>query len=358
MDFEKLNSQIADFDEAASAKCKENWDAIAKPLNGLGYLEDDIQQIAGLTGTANVKIDKRGVLVMCSDNGVYEEDISQSDQSVTAAVAENLVRGDTSVCRMANYAKADVFPVNLGIMSEVPGAIDRQIAPETANFTKGPAMTPEQTEQAIQVGIDLVEELAGKGYNLLATGEMGIGNTTTSAALTSVLLDMPVDKVTGRGSGLSDQGLLRKRAAIKKAIEVNEPDPDDAFDCLSKLGGFDIAAMAGAFIGGAIYRVPMIIDGVISACGALVAYKLCPRSQMAMIASHISREPAAPIILEQLGLKPLICANMHLGEGTGAVAAMPLLDMALAVYEEMVLFSDTDMEAYVPLGGELEGEVE
>lgn len=353
MDLNKLNSQIADFDEAAAAKCKANWDSIAKPLEGLGYLEEDVARIAGLTGSDQVKIDKRAVLVMCADNGVVEEGVSQTEQSVTAAVASSIVEHNTSVCRMANYANVDTFPVNLGMMYDAPGTIDRQIAPQTANFTKGPAMTYEQTEQAIQVGIDMVNDLVGQGYNLICTGEMGIGNTTTSSALTAVLLDMPVDEVTGRGAGLSDQGLLNKRAAIKKAIEVNQPDSNDAFDCLAKLGGFDIAAMAGAFIGGAINRVPVIIDGFISAVSALVADRMCPKAHVAMIASHISAESAADTILDELGLKPLICAGMHLGEGTGAVAAVPLLDMALAVYTEMVSFDEMGVQTYVPLGGEL-----
>ncbi len=352
MDLENINDSIEDFDQKAADKAKANWDSIAKPLGSLGVLEEDLIRIAGLTGSDNVKIDKRGVVVMCADNGVVEEGVTQSGQDVTAVVAGNIVHHDTSVCRMAIVANADTFPVNLGMVYPAEGVIDRQIAPQTANFTKGPAMTVDQAEQAIQTGIDMVRDLKDKGYQLLATGEMGIGNTTTSSALSTVLLGLPVEDVTGRGSGLSDQGLRNKVAAIKKGIEVNKPNPDDAFDCLRKLGGFDIAAMAGMFIGGAIYRVPILIDGFISSISAYVAYRMCPKSRVAMFASHVSSEPAAHMLLEHMDLKPLICAEMRLGEGTGAVCAMPLLDMALSVYNEMVTFEDINIEAYTPQGGE------
>ncbi len=348
----QIAAAIAPYDEAAAGACKKNWDAIAKPLESLGALEDDVIRIAGLTGTPNVKLDKRAVVVMCADNGVVEEGITQTGQDVTAIVAGNIVHHDTSVCRMANVGNADTLAVNVGMVFDAPGTIDRQVAPQTANFTKQPAMTRAQAWQAIAAGIEVVAALSQLGYKLIATGEMGIGNTTTSSALASILMDMPVEQVTGRGAGLSDEGLQRKVTAIHKGIEVNQPDPGNALDCLAKLGGFDIAGLVGVFLGGAICKVPILIDGLISACAALVAYRMCRGSRVAMLASHISSEPAAPRILEELNLRPLICAGMHLGEGTGAVCAMPLLDMGLAVYAEMVSFDDIQIEAYVPLGGE------
>ncbi len=347
-----IDAAIADYDETAARACKKNWDAIAKPLESLGALEEDVIRIAGLVGTPDVRLDRRAVVVMCADNGVVEEGITQTGQDVTAIVAGNIVHHDTSVCRMANVAHADTLAVNMGMVFDAPDTLDRQIAPQTANFTKGPAMTGGQVWQAISTGIDIVADLSKQGYKLIATGEMGIGNTTTSSALASLLLNMQVEDVTGRGAGLSDEGLARKVAAIKKGIEVNQPDPANALDCLAKLGGFDIAGLVGVFLGGAIYRVPILIDGLISACAALVAYRMCPRSRSALLASHISSEPAAPAILKEMDLRPLICAGMHLGEGTGAVCAMPLLDMGLAVYSEMVSFDDIQIDAYVPLGGE------
>ena len=343
---------IAPFDEAAAAAAKRNWDAIAKPLGSLGLLEDVVARIAGLTGSADVRLGKKAVLLFCADNGVVEEGVTQTGQDVTAVVAANAAKGDTSVCRMGAVAGAEVFPVNMGMVFEAPGTLDRAIASQTGNFTKGPAMSREQALQAIQTGIDLVGDLAAKGYGLIATGEMGIGNTTTSSAILSVLLGKPVEEVTGRGAGLSDAGLARKVDAIRRGIEVNEPDPGDALDVLAKLGGFDIAGIVGAFIGGAVNRVPVLIDGFISATAALVAARLVPESRQAMFATHVSAEPSARLVLDALGLEPLITAGMRLGEGTGAVCAMPLLDMALAVYGEMVTFEATGLEAYTPQGGE------
>ncbi len=345
-----IASKITPFNNDAANKCKKNWDAIAKPLESLGALETDITRIAGLIGTPDVVLNKRAVVVMCADNGVVEEGVTQTGQDVTAIVAGNIVHHDISVCRMANLAHADTLAVNMGMMFEAQGTLDRQIASQTANFTKEPAMTNDQMWQAISTGIDIVKDMASQGYKLIATGEMGIGNTTTSSALASLLLGVSVEEVTGRGAGLSDDGLTRKIAAIKKGIEVNQPNTKDPLDCLSKLGGFDIAGLVGVFLGGAIYRVPILIDGLISACAALVAYRICASSRVAMFASHVSSEPAAPAILKEIDLQPLICAGMHLGEGTGAVCAMPLLDMGLAVYSEMVSFDDIKIDAYVPLG--------
>jgi len=345
-------STILPADENAREAAELRWNCIAKPLGSLGALEDAITAIAALTGNAKIDIKRRAVLVMCADNGVVEEGVTQTGQEITALVAGNLLRGDTSVCKMAAVAGADVIPVDMGMITRVDGLVDCHVADGTQNFTRGPAMTREQAEQAVNAGIRLVKECKEKGYTLIATGEMGIGNTTTSSAIAAVLLSMPVRDVTGRGAGLSDEGLVRKISAIERGIALNEPDKNDPFDVLSKLGGFDIAGMTGVFLGGAIYRVPVIIDGFISAVSALVAARMAPLSKCAMLASHISAEPAAIAILKELGVKPLICAGMRLGEGTGAVCAMPLLDLALSVYEGMSTFDDIEMEAYTPLGGE------
>ena len=351
MDFLELNNSLAPLDEAAATDSKARWDSIAKPLGSLGLLESAVTKIAGLTGSADVALRRRGVLVLCADNGVVCEGVTQSGQEITALVAGNMTRGETSVCRMAACAHADVIPVDMGMRYKAPGVLDRSIAPGTRNMAEEPAMSREQTERAIHTGMELVREARSSGYDILATGEMGIGNTTSSSALCSVLLGLSVEEVTGRGAGLSDVGLSRKRSAIIRAMEVNQPDPEDALDVLSKLGGFDIAGLAGVFLGGAKYRVPILIDGFISAISALVAVRLCPRAEVAMLASHVSAEPAAKLILEALHLKPLLCAEMRLGEGTGAVCALPLLDMALAVYGGMSTFDQIGIEAYKPLGG-------
>ena len=207
-------------------------------------------------------------------------------------------------------------------------------------------MTREEAIRAIQTGIDLVGELKAQGVRIIATGEMGIGNTTTSSAVVSVLLDKPVETVTGRGAGLDSAGLRRKIAAIRRAVESNRPDPSDPIDVLSKVGGLDIAGIAGAFLGGAIHRVPVVVDGFISGTAALVALRLCPAAKCAVFASHVSAEPAGRMVLDAIGLSPMITADMCLGEGTGAVSLFPLLDMGLAVYREMRTFDAANIETY------------
>ena len=347
MDRNKLQS-IGCRDNSAAEAARRRWDGIAKPLGSLGALEDIIVKIAELTGTPEVRLIKRAVLVLCADNGVVREGVSQSDPGVTMLVAENLTKKMTSVCRMAAVANADVIPVDMG-MASLPGfsgLIDRRTGPGTGNIFKEPAMTVAQAEKAIDAGISLVEDCKNKGYSIIATGEMGIANTTTSSAMASVLLGVPVTEVTGRGAGLSDASLLHKIEVIETAIAVNKPDHADAVDVLSKLGGFDIAGMTGIFIGGAVHGVPILIDGFISSVAALTASLICPGAKNAMLASHVSGEPAGKMMLEKLELSPLITAGMRLGEGTGAVSALPLLDMALAVYHGSSSFSDIGMEAY------------
>jgi len=229
--------------------------------------------------------------------------------------------------------------------SDVPGVIDRSIARGTGDISLGPAMSREQALTAIKTGIDLVAQTKDDGYKILATGEMGIGNTTTSSAMAAAFLGLPVETVTGRGAGLSNAGLARKCAAIERALAVNEPDANDALDVLSKLGGFDIAGLVGLFIGGAVHRVPIVIDGFISALAAYTAARLCPTCTCAMLPSHVSAEPAARMLFDELGIEPIIHAGLRLGEGTGAVLLFPLLDAALALYNGTT-FDDTGIEAY------------
>ena len=339
-------------DAEARAEARRRWNSLAKPLGGLGLLETALEDIAALTGSADVDLLERAVLVLCADNGVVCRGVTQSPASVTAVVTENLAAGRTSVCRMARVANCRVVTVDMGVKDfpGVPGVLSRRVGNGTADISVGPAMTRAQAEQAVLTGIELVREQAEQGAQLLATGEMGIGNTTTSSAVTSVLLERPAEELTGRGAGLSDEGLARKIAVIQQAIACNRPDRDDVLDVLCKVGGFDIAGLCGVFLGGALYRVPVLIDGFISAVAALCALRLCPAAGKAMLASHVSAEPAGQMVLEALGKRPLITAGMHLGEGTGAVAAMPLLDMACAVYQGCYTFRDGGIEAYQPLG--------
>ncbi len=333
-------------DEAAYAGCIARFDQVAKPVGSLGKLETLLAQIAAVYGSADIDIAKKCVLVFCADNGVTAQGVSQSGHEVTTAIARMLANGKSGVCTMAKACGADVFPVDAGMEDIVDGLLPRKLMHGTEDISRGPAMARETAVKAIELGMALVKEKKEQGYRLIATGETGIGNTTTASAVASVLLKAPADSVTGRGAGLDDEGLLRKRAAIKGAIRVNAPDENDPVDVIRKVGGLDIAAMTGAFLGGAMYRVPVVMDGVISAVAALVAVRLNPLVKDYILPSHVSAEPAARLICAALEMEPVIHADMRLGEGTGAAALFPLLDMAAAVYHHAATFQDIAVDAY------------
>ena len=345
--FDEVTGRIEPLDGTALKDARDKWNAVAKPIGSLGQLELMVEKIAGLTGSIDVDISKRAVMVLCADNGVVAQGVTQSEPEITTVIAGSVARGISSVCRMAQTVGADAVSVDMGMMtpSDVPGVIDRSIARGTGDISLGPAMSREQALTAIKTGIGLVAQMKDDGYKILATGEMGIGNTTTSSAMAAAFLGLPVETVTGRGAGLSNAGLARKCAAIERALAVNEPDANDALDVLSKLGGFDIAGLVGLFIGGAVHRVPIVIDGFISALAAYTAARLCPACTCAMLPSHVSAEPAARMLFDELGIEPIIHAGLRLGEGTGAVLLFPLLDAALALYNGTT-FDDTGIEAY------------
>ncbi|WP_310603329.1 nicotinate-nucleotide--dimethylbenzimidazole phosphoribosyltransferase [Anaerosporobacter sp.] len=344
----KKIKEIKPRDEIAIENARNHWLNIAKPLFSLGKLEKAVIDIAGMKGTCDYKLDKRGLLIFCADNGVVAEGVTQTGQEVTAIVSDNFSKGNTSVCKMAQIAKADVMPIDIGIAVDVPSITKKElkVAYGTKNMTKEAAMTREEAVKAILIGIDAVKQCKETGYEILATGEMGIGNTTTSSAVASVLLHKPVELVTGKGAGLTNEGLERKVQAIKKAIEINKPDANDAIDVLLKVGGLDIAGIVGAFLGGALYQIPIVIDGFICAVAALIAARINTFARDYMIPSHVSKEPAGKMVLKELGLEPYITCDMCLGEGTGAVVVLPLLDMGLAVYREMNTFADINIDNY------------
>lgn len=349
MTLSEYRASIVPADREAMAAAQIKWDAVGKPLGALGELEAMVIRMAGIFGNKDFSIKKKAVAIFCADNGVVEEGVTQTGQEVTAVVARNMARRQSSVCKMARIAGAEVYPVDVGMAFPVdaPGIAQQAIRRGTRNFTKEPAMTREEAERGIIIGIETVKTLSDRGIQLIATGEMGIGNTTTSAAVLSVLLDQSPAEVTGRGAGLSDEGLSRKVRAIETAIAQHHPDKTDAVDVLSKVGGFDLAALCGTFLGGAIYHVPILIDGLISAAAALAAATICPDCRDYMLASHLSGEPAGLPVLRALGVYPILQAGLHLGEGTGAVAVMPVLDMAMAVYNGDT-FDDIQIEAYTP----------
>jgi len=351
MEETRWKEKIKPLDENAMEEARAHWMTVGKPLFSLGSLEDAVIQIAGIKGTSDFELRKRGLIIMCADNGVVEEGVTQTGQEVTAIVADNFTRGETSVCIMAEEAKVDLFPVDVGMATDVPSVTKKKykVMYGTHNFAKEAAMTREEAVEAIEVGIQMVKKCAEAGYEILATGEMGIGNTTTSSAVVSVLLDESVENVTGRGAGLSSEGLNRKIQAIQTAIEKNQPDKEDILDVLSKVGGLDIAGMTGAFLGGAIYHIPVLIDGFISSAAALCAVRMVPETADYILASHCSGEPAGRMVLEELKLPYLIDAKMSLGEGSGAVAAIPLLEMGVNVYRKMSTFEEIKVEQYEEL---------
>lgn len=339
-------TQIKPPDEAVRAACQSGWDSIGKPLHSLGKLETLWAQIAAIQGKVHPKVEKRALVVMCADNGVVAEGVTQTGQEVTAIVAENFFDDLTCTSLLCKKNNCDQFIIDIGMVMDTPRTIRRKVAYGTKNMAAEPAMTREQAIGAIETGIALAMELKDQGYQVIATGEMGIGNTTTSSAMAAVFLGQPVEAVTGRGAGLSNDGLARKKTAIRRAIEKNQPNPKDPVDVVAKVGGFDLAGLAGVYIGGAAARIPVVIDGFISLAAALLAARIAPESVAYMIPSHQSGEPGARLILEELGLKPGICMDMCLGEGSGAVALLPFLDMAADIYEHMGTFEDIHVEAY------------
>lgn len=340
--------QIPSIDKKAMEEAWNYWDSLCKPLRGMGMLEDRVVQLAGIYGTVHPKLEKPVVVIMAADNGVVTEGVSQTGSEVTAQVVENMGNRCSSVCIMAKQEGAEVIPVNIGMFQDAkhPRVWNRPVRYGTGNIAAGPAMTREEAIQAVITGIEVAKELCSQGYRMILTGEMGIANTTTSSAMAAVLFSQEVEAVTGRGAGLSTPGLERKIAVIKKAIALNQPDKNDILDVLSKVGGLDIAGMLGCFIGGAVCRVPVLIDGYISSIAAYGAQMLAPACRPYMAATHCTAEPAGKMVLEALGLQAPIQAGMHLGEGTGAVTALNLYRNAFALYDGLPSFAEGHVEQY------------
>ncbi|MBO5293499.1 MAG: nicotinate-nucleotide--dimethylbenzimidazole phosphoribosyltransferase [Lachnospiraceae bacterium] len=324
------------------------WDHVAKPIDGMGRFETLTAQIGAIQGTDRIDISKKAVIIMCADNGIVEEGISQSGQEVTAAVAKNMGNQRSSVGKMAEAIGADTIPVDIGIRQKekIPGVLSQKVRCGTRNFRKEPAMTEEEVLAAIFTGVEMVSACKGQGYRILATGEMGIGNTTTSSAVAAALLGCEASEVTGRGAGLNDEKLLHKQQIIAEAIERYALKGADAFEILRTVGGLDIAGLTGVCIGGALFHVPIVLDGVISMAAALLAERLVPGTRAYLLPSHKGKEPAAEKLAAELGLEPVIDGRMALGEGTGAVMMLALLEMALSVYQDSSTFLDIQVEQY------------
>lgn len=390
---QRLLEKITPADRRAMEAAKKRWNSVAKPIGSLGVLETDIIKIAGIKGSPyGIHMEKSALAIMCADHGVVIEGVTQTGQEVTRIVAENFTKGQSSAAIMCRVSGTDVFPVDIGMLGGAPGItgfgkgdrdiassdrepvrpftlLNRKTACGSRNIVREAAMTREECALAILAGIELMGEFKSQGYEIAATGEMGIGNTTPSSALAAVLTGLDTDIVTGRGAGLSDQGLIKKREAVQKAVErfykiypqyrghdwTADGHAEETAALLAELGGFDIAGMTGLFLGAAIYRLPAVIDGFISSVAALLAVSMCGTVREFILASHVSSEPAGGKIMEMLGLfAPLNC-GMHLGEGSGAVALLPLLKMGADVYEKMSTFEDIQVESYVDYEAEKGG---
>ena len=346
----ELLSEIKPLDSLSMIAAQKKLDSLTKPLGSLGKLEEIVVKLAGISCSPFPKADNKVTVVMCGDNGVVEEGVSSCPKSVTASVTCNFTRGITGINVFSKLTGARIVIVDIGVDADIPytAILNRKIRNGTWNMAKGPAMSLEEAIRGIQTGIDIVKELKAEGINLIGTGEMGIGNTSTSSAVTAVLTGRPIDSIVGVGSGLSREAYRNKIEVIRRSIEVNKPDPNAPLDVLAKVGGFDIAGLAGCFLGAAIYRVPIVIDGFISAVSALIATRIHPGARDYMLPSLGSAEPGTEAVMKALNMEPMLKLDMRLGEGTGAALGYQLIDAALAAYTQMGSFTDASIEQYVP----------
>lgn len=340
---------ITPTDEKAKKLTREKWDGLVKPIGSLGGLEEVTIKIAGMTGEIKNTINKKAIVVMCSDNGIVEEGVSSSPQIFTTLLAESMIKEITGVSTLAKFTDADIKVVDIGLASEIGNdkIINRKIARGTKNFTKEPAMTYEEAIKAIEVGIEIGDSLYGGGYDILGTGELGIGNTTTSTAILSVISGLHIDMICGKGAGLTKEKFEGKKKAILEGISLNKPNKDNAIDIISKVGGFDIGGMCGLFLSAAKNRRPIVIDGFISSISALCAVKLNPLVREYIIPSHLSYEVGAKFVMEELGLEPMVHMGMRLGEGSGCPLAFQIIEAALYTLENMGTFEEASINSQI-----------
>lgn len=330
---------VAPLDRSAMTAAEEYQARLAKPPGSLGRLEEISIQLAGITGRVHNALNKKQLLVFAADNGVVAEGVSSAPQSVTKQQTINLMRGKTGAAVLAKHFGCGLTVCDVGVNADIyeSTVLNRKIAYGTQNICTGPAMTREQTLQAILTGAEIARTV---NADVIGVGEMGIGNTTTSSAVLAVLLGADVEAVTGRGGGITEESFRKKKAVIRTAIEVNRPDRDDVVGVLSKVGGFDLAAMCGAFLGAAAARRPAVIDGLISAAAALCAVRLCPNVRGYLVPSHASFEIGYRLAMEAMDLRPLFDLGMRLGEGSGCPLAFQVLDAACAVINDMATFDE------------------
>ena len=325
-------------------------DQLTKPLGSLGRLETLAAQIVGITRQMAPRLTNKVIITMAADHGVAHEGVSAYPQAVTKQMVANFLRGGAGINVLARHVGARVVVVDMGVAADVephPDLVSRKIAYGTKNFTQGPAMTPEQARAALHAGLELVEQEVARGADIIGTGDMGIGNTTASSAITAAMTGVPVAQVTGRGTGIDDAAHARKIEVIQRALAVNRPDPADPLDVLAKVGGLELAGLVGVMLGGARARRPVVVDGFISGAAALIAVGLAPHVNAYLIASHVSQEVGHRVVLEHLGLDPLLNLQLRLGEGTGAALAMSLVEAACKVLNEMATFEEAQVSGKI-----------
>jgi len=324
-------------------RAQRRMDGQTKPRGSLGRLEELVRFVASVQDTAEPVLNRKIIFTLAGDHGIVEEGVSAYPMSVTAQMVRNFLNGGAGVNVLARHAGCEVVVVDMGVHADLrlEGLVSRKIASGTANFTRGPAMTREQAERAVVTGIELALE---RDFDVIGTGDMGIGNTTPSSAVASAFMDIDPGEITGRGTGVDDEGLRRKTDAIRRGMAKNNPDPKDPLDVLAKVGGFEIGGIAGLIIGAGLKNRPVVVDGYISTAGALVAVALCPPVSDYFIISHLSAEKGHDRIAAFLNKRPLIDLGMRLGEGTGAALAIGIMDGALKLYYDMATFDEAGVD--------------
>lgn len=342
---EKIKTTIRDIkelDKEAMSKAKKRQDSLTKPLGSLGVLEDLSIKVAGITGESTPVIKDKVIVTMAADHGVVVEGVSAYPSEVTPQMVYNFINGGAAINVMAKHIGARVVVVDMGVATDIKSlnVVNKKIGYGTKNMVMGPAMTREEAVRSIEAGIEVFEDELKKGLDIVGVGDMGIGNTTASSAITAAITGEPIEKVTGRGTGVDDASYQKKIETIKRSLEHNKPDQKDPIDVLTKVGGFEIGGMTGVYLAGAANRIPAVVDGFISGAAALLAYELEPKVKDYLIASHCSVEAGHRVILDWIGIKPLLNLNLRLGEGTGAALGINLVEAGCKILSEMATFAD------------------
>jgi len=331
---------------------QKRLDSLTKPKGSLGRLEEFAKRLVAIYEKEMPKIEKKVIFTFAADHGVVEEGVSAFPSEVTRQMVYNFINGGAGINVLARHAKADVVVVDVGVnydFEELEGLLKRKVIYGSNNIVKGPAMSVDEAKKCIEVGIEIAHLYVNKGYKMVATGEMGIGNTTPSSAIAAVLTKHPVSEVTGRGTGITDKALRKKIEVIKKAIDINKPNASDPIDVLAKVGGAEIGAIAGLCLGAAEKKVPVVIDGFISTAGSLIAYELNKTVADYMFAAHRSMEQGHQLMLKHIGLNPILDLELRLGEGTGAALAMILIEAGLKIYREMATFQEAEVSKEIEI---------